>query len=81
METGGGHVGGCCCRCQGGCELGEYRRDGQPGAEVRRGLVSAVCAPPWRPLGQGGKKLGLQILQNLPLWLQLLEPLGSDSQS
>lgn len=34
---------------------GEWGRDGQPGAEMRRGPVSAVWAPTWRHLCQGAK--------------------------
>lgn len=38
-----------------GAGLGERGRGGQPGAEVKRGLVSALWAPTQRPLCLGNK--------------------------
>ena len=39
-----------------GAGLGEWGRGGPPGAEMKRGRVSALWAPTQRPLCQGATK-------------------------
>lgn len=64
-----------------GAGLGEWGRGGQPGAEMKRGLVSALWAPTQRPLCQGATKSRMPVRKNVLLWLELLQGLGNDSRS